>query len=367
MASVFKRKDRAGKPGRFWYIQYTDAQGRVRKKRAYSDKALSWQLAREIEAKVEREKAGLITEPMKQMPSLEEAILRFEIDLKSRSKSKVFVENQIRYIRGACNDLKRIPELTTERIERYILKEPKWSNGTKNNARAAIVGFCKWLMKRSWIENNPASKIDKWPATRANRVKIKRAFTMEELTRLLATAPKERAAVYKIMAFSGLRWGDMKRLEWRDCDLSDPNKPRWRLRAEAVKEKRSCVLPISPECVEAFPDLPSVTKMVVEEMINPRTLYRDLRKAGIERKGQDGREVSFHSFRYFFATLWASRLPLVKVQKLMRHASIQTTASVYIDLGIEDLADEVFTLNRTLTNNSTTTDQTEPKKRRKTT
>jgi len=68
MARVFRAtytaKGRGGirvtRTARKWYIEYRDADGIVRRKAGYTDKAATQQLAAELERNAERRKAGLI-------------------------------------------------------------------------------------------------------------------------------------------------------------------------------------------------------------------------------------------------------------------------------------------------------------------
>jgi hypothetical protein len=59
-----------------------------------------------------------------------------------------------------------------------------------------------------------------------------------------------------------------------------------------------------------------------------------------------GRHADFHSFRYTFCSLMGRILPIQKVKVLMRHSTITLTADLYLDLGIDDTAEGVWTLPR---------------------
>ena len=60
MASVFKRKDKNGRPYRHWTIQYLDAHGKSRQKKGFTDKQESQRLANKLEHEAKLRRDGLI-------------------------------------------------------------------------------------------------------------------------------------------------------------------------------------------------------------------------------------------------------------------------------------------------------------------
>ena len=74
-----------------------------------------------------------------------------------------------------------------------------------------------------------------------------------------------------------------------------------------------------------------------ETIPDMETVVNDLRKAKIDRQDALGRWVDFHSFRYFFCTILAKKLPIQLVRTLMRHGSVKLTCDLYMDLGLEDI------------------------------
>jgi hypothetical protein len=75
-----------------------------------------------------------------------------------------------------------------------------------------------------------------------------------------------------------------------------------------------------------------------------RTLNRDLARAGIAKRDAEGRQVDFHAFRYFFCTQLARSMPVQKVRVLMRHSTLKQTCDLYLQLGLDDLAEDVWSL-----------------------
>jgi integrase len=57
------------------------------------------------------------------------------------------------------------------------------------------------------------------------------------------------------------------------------------------------------------------------------------------RTGTPAKFASAHDLRRAFGYRWAKRVTPAVLQKLMRHASIQTTMQYYVDLEADDVAD----------------------------
>ena len=56
----------------------------------------------------------------------------------------------------------------------------------------------------------------------------------------------------------------------------------------------------------------------------------------------EGKTASAHDLRRTFASRWARKVAPAILQKLMRHASIQTTMGYYVDLDVDEMADELW-------------------------
>ena len=65
-------------------------------------------------------------------------------------------------------------------------------------------------------------------------------------------------------------------------------------------------------------------------------------QAGVVVNAVEGKTASAHDLRRTFASRWAKRVAPAILQKLMRHASIQTTMGYYVDLDVDEMADELW-------------------------
>jgi integrase len=65
-------------------------------------------------------------------------------------------------------------------------------------------------------------------------------------------------------------------------------------------------------------------------------------KAGIIVNATESKTASAHDLRRTFGTRWAKRVMPAVLRKLMRHASIETTMGYYVDLDVDDMADDLW-------------------------
>lgn len=65
-------------------------------------------------------------------------------------------------------------------------------------------------------------------------------------------------------------------------------------------------------------------------------------RAGVIVNAVDGKTASAHDLRRTFGSRWARRVMPAVLQKLMRHANVQTTMQYYVDLAVDDMADELW-------------------------
>lgn len=335
-----------------WYVVFRDHTGRVVKKPAFKDKRASEEYGRKLERDAERRRAGLpVEEEAKLLTPFGEAVSAYLEELARLGRREGTIRTKrsaLRVVAGGAR-LRVLADVTADRLREWFARSPR---GRRTNIlyAAALSAACNWWAQQGWLPSNPLDRLGRPGMSDADRVYVRRAFTAAELRALLGACPPRRRAAYAVMAFSGLRWLDMRRAQVRDADLSDPARPLWRLRADAVKERRAATLPMLPECRDelaawlAARPAAAPRDPLIGKMPERRTFRRDLRRAGVAEEDESGRRVDFHAFRYFFARELALRLPLMKVKTLMRHRDVRTTANLYAELGLQDVAEDVWTL-----------------------
>src|SRR5262249_14841723 len=78
-----------------------------------------------------------------------------------------------------------------------------------------------------------------------------------------------------------------------------------------------------------------------------KTYKRDLERAGIPYKDEQGRQADFHALRVAFGTyLQRAGVPMRTAMQLMRHTDIRLTPNIYTDPSLLDMAGAVESLPR---------------------
>jgi integrase len=340
MACVYKQKGRKS-----YTIQWIDAQGVRHKTKGFSDKRASEERAGQIESAVARGKVGIPDE--QKIASLTEKLDEYLVELKSQGRSDAYMKEIRRLWKRVMGELKwkTVQQIDPRVFRNWLLDYPTESARTRNSYLATASIFCAWLARNNYLEANPLAKVVKFRSPGV-KTRKRRAYSEDEFD-ILCLTPK-RGPIYEVAGLSGLRRRELSLLEVRDIQLG-PN-PCWRLRAEATKSRRAEVLPMLPDCKDLLESmdlkLMAPTERVFRSMPGHRTLKNDLRHAGIARTDGEGRQLDFHSLRYFFCTMLGRSLPIQTVSRLMRHRDIRTTCNLYLDLGLQDLADSTINLPR---------------------
>ncbi len=158
----------------------------------------------------------------------------------------------------------------------------------------------------------------------------------------------ERSRVYRVSAYCGLRWLELRRLKVSMVNLSGVAPTIYLDRIGKGKNRKKLVIPLHAEAVAAL--LPQVMGKkpddpVFSMMPDSKRFDRDLRMAGIPKHDERGRSLSFHGLRKTFATNCARFNVSQRVtQSLMRHQDPKVTANIYQDAEILPLARELHKL-----------------------
>ncbi|MFA7232057.1 MAG: hypothetical protein WC071_12370, partial [Victivallaceae bacterium] len=80
------------------------------------------------------------------------------------------------------------------------------------------MGLSKLILIQKTLR--PFFKLHCFIDTRATRKPLRRAFTLEEIERLLAVASLVNKAAYLLVIYCGMRRGEVAKLEWADLILS---------------------------------------------------------------------------------------------------------------------------------------------------
>lgn len=260
---------------------------------------------------------------------------------------------KIRFVASGCK-WKKLSDITGSSLERYISTlsrraakgdKPAATGGTvsprtRNQYVYAMKSFCRWLVFERKLPINPVDHVRILP-TDGDRRHDHAAYTPEALAALIEAARvgevhsgltgAQRALVYRLAAFTGLRVGELAALTPQRFDL-DSQQPTVTVHGQTAKNRKTEVLPLHPSLT------PLVKKylegMEKTELLFPggwhghaaRMIRRDLTAAGEPWKDATGLFYDFHALRHTYCTaLGRSNAPLADQKKLMRHSDVRLT------------------------------------------
>jgi integrase len=265
---------------------------------------------------------------------------------------------------------------------------------TRNRHVESLRAFVRWAVKAGRLATDPLLSIDKVDA-RADRRRERRALTADELASLLRAARErplheirvinrgpnkgqlgakpsvrsvaqattighERALIYKTLALTGLRKGELASITLARAVLDD-ERPHLLLSAADEKARRGARIELRDDLAEDLrgwvrdrlerarraaaakghtPPLrlePSAKLLEVPTAL-VKILDRDLEFAGIAKQDDLGRTVDVHALRHSHAShLARAGVPLRTAQAAMRHSDPKLTANSYQDPHLIDV------------------------------
>jgi integrase len=241
---------------------------------------------------------------------------------------------------------KELADFTDAELTRFLMTFPAPSRRIR---RAHLASLFKWALLQDRIDWNPMTKI---PNPKRNAQRVITVFEDAEIE-LLTGLPSPDGALFLILLDGGLRKGEARRLRVRHVNLE-----RRTLTVYRGKGSKDRVVPMTERLTNALADL-----MIIEglnrddyfwycrpgggdkkhnrELVESawhRWYVRSLDSAGIPYRNP-------HTTRHTCATRWQRwGLNLEEIQRLLGHASIQTTSDLYLHLDVEDIASHMATI-----------------------
>lgn len=385
--TVFRRRYR-GKPAKRYTIQVRMPDGTQRQRIAFTDKGASQQLATRWVRELERREVGL-HDPFgdaRRAPIAEHVdafLLAMQNGTLGRRRRGRVSEAWVDRCRKRLQDM--LKELGATRLEHLNLGDAEqllhghavadWSAKTRDHHAALLRQFGTWLVDDGRWPANPFHRL-RPIADRSTVTFRRRALTREQLAKLVEAAQvrgvqeyakvnpaatpahvelirfrgRERAVLYQVAAFTGLRRGEITALRW--ADLAAGDEPALMVRAETTKNRRAARL-----------ELPTWLGRLLEELRADlarhqgrppaqsdrmfRASYRHLTErmkldAVWARIGawdatrsrvlaDDGCVIDFHALRGTCATLISEAgMGLKQIEQHMRHSDARLTMEVYM-------------------------------------
>jgi len=374
--SVFKRTIK-GKKSRNYTLQYTDENGVMRRKASgTSDKRLATQLRDKEVDRVRKIRSGLVSPTEERMRDesrkpLAGHVADYLAACRGQGQDKRAVEDKTRALEDWFLDVAgdNLDAIRADKVDTALsaLQASGRSARTVNLKLEAASSLLNWCVKNQRLTSNPLRVIPKRNVILDRRV-VRRVLTEQETTALVAVARQQtvehlavaeargredRGAPYRALWYlfplhAGLRRGDNMRMTWGDLDLKAKT-PTLTIRGGKAKT-RVDVLPLRAVLVSELKRLKPKNVLpsarVFPTAVTHATRKKDLLRAGIVLEKPEGR-ADLHALRHTFGTRLAEQgCPPAKLQKLMRHATIELTMRYYVHLDVESLAEGLELLPR---------------------
>jgi integrase len=214
-------------------------------------------------------------------------------------------------------------------------KADELSVKTRNEYRASMFSMLAWLEENEELLTvNPFKRVKKTDGRGQETVK-RRAATQADMEGLLGVAGKY-AVGYLAAVTTGLRRGELSKLEWGDLHL-DAAQPVALVRAATTKDRKPAKAYLGRELVAELkklhsPGVPSNCLVLAGRIPTMKRMLEHLAQAGIPYVDDQGRRLDFHALRMTFDTnLAIAGVSDAVRMKLMRHKSPRLTMETYTD------------------------------------
>ena len=382
---VFKSSYRDGegrtRPTARWYVEIRDQRETVRRLSAFTSKAASEELGRNLDKLVAYYKSSggqidpKLSRWLTELPrrtrdrlvmiglvdadrvSAHKPLADHLIDFEQSLRAKDCTERHVSLVTGRARRIidgckfRFYADISASRVMDYLHglradTEDKRgiSAQTFNFYVQAIKQLCRWMVKDRRALESPVAHLDGLNV-KTDRRHDRRALTVDELRGLLNAAENgperygmtgaERTLLYRLAVETGLRAGELRSLTRASFDL-DADPPTVTVAAAYSKRRRDDLLILRPELAD---DLRAylcskAPATVAFKLPKPNMIIRmfkaDLEAAGIPYRDDVGRVADFHALRHTFITNLASGGVHPKTaQSLARHSDITLTMNRY--------------------------------------
>ena len=282
MGRLFKKSRNGAKRGP-WIARYRDGGGIVRERSTgCRDKSAARAVLSDWESQAERQRAGLVSAMEADAAdwaavSISEHVTDWVTSLEGKGRTPGHCASTHRMISRITQECRfvRLADLSRPRLEKWLaaLHETGAGARTLNAYATAAVSFGNWLVRDGRLPLNPFAGIEK-RNIKADRRYERRALTETELAKLLDAARRrplhdrmhknrgegaaglkpatrrklemlghERALIYRTLALTGLRRGELASITVGNTHL-DTDRPAFTLEARHEKNRQGAQIPL---------------------------------------------------------------------------------------------------------------------------
>jgi integrase len=215
--------------------------------------------------------------------------------------------------------INRIASITEEAVKTHLdrrIEKDGISPKTANHSIVQIGTFLTYCVRKKHIKENPL----RWMKRYRMDPVIPRFLAHGEAQALLLLAkPTKIANIISIALYTGMRWGEIARLQWEDFDIE---KNEVTVRKSKTNKYRT--IPIADK-LKAFISKGkkgNCTELSYDQM---EDIFTDIRE-GLKIDGSPVPHFRFHDLRHTFASMAIkSGADLLTLSKWLGHSTIRTT------------------------------------------
>jgi len=221
-----------------------------------------------------------------------------------------------------------IENLSQEQIESYLdARFEKDGGKCANRDLREISTFFAWHVQRDHLKTNPCKTIEKYKEDPF----IKYVPPAEDIRAVIDVASPEEADMVRVAYHSLARSGEIRNMKYAHCDLGaktitifTQKRKGGSIEGDKISMNNSLYEIISRRSMSSDSEwiFPGQDGNQLSRNTISKVMPRLCRLAGVPAFG-------FHSIRHHVASLLATRLPLVEIQKLLRHKRA-TTTDIYL-------------------------------------
>jgi len=305
-----------------------------------SDKQVAEQRLREIVREKEQEAAGIIAPKRLRDAALElisDHLKAYTADLTARNRDSHYIGHIQQRLTKLAKECcwRHLCDVTADTFQIWRTRQTSASK-TLNDYLFAGSAFFTWLEFNGRVTCNPFKSVRKVEA-RGKERRVRRAFTFEEVNRLLCVSGPRQVG-YLAAFFTGLRRGELGKLQWGDVHLDDET-PFLSVRASTTKNHKRADIVLHKQLEAKFRELrPADCKtndLVFSATSLPtmKVMQKDLAAAGIPYKDEQGRQADFHALRGSLCThLAVHGIDPHTRKEIMRHSELSLTLKNYTDV-----------------------------------
>lgn len=324
----------------FWHVTLTN--GEVDKgSQSFKEKREAQTFKEQVEKKEQRLKRAVIVE----VPYLDEAVEEWKeyLNRYTPETQKLYTYCMDSFVNYLGNSVSLISDISTNRVNNYInhLMSIGQINRTINNSLSVIKNLARYAEENYGVPNQ-VKCIKKLTEDPANA----KFMELDEYKSVLEKADKIAVPWIKFLGNTGLRASEFIGLKWSNYNA------KGKTITVVGKGRKRRTIGLNETAVEILESAKAGKKIKRTDYIfwrkdgkplNRHTPYNYIEKACIE-VGSEGKGP--HSLRHFFATqLLLKGVPIIKVSRVLGHASVTTTEKRYAHILSPDLSDVTSVLD----------------------